>query len=115
MIDCTLLTASRNSPSVRAISSASRRAVQFRLLQQADAAGEMLEHFVAAGLKFSLAPAQILQAGAFALQFLLRPLQFRQLDLLLADQRFNLLPRGGTVGRMGACPASRRRGTGAAD
>ena len=70
-------------------------------LQQADAAGQVLQHFVAAGLKFDLTPPQLLQPRPFALQLLLRPLQFRQLDLLLADQRLDFLARGRTVGRRG--------------
>ena len=58
---------------------------QFRLLQQPDAAGQMVQHFFAAGLEFHLAAAQLLQAGPFALQFLLGPFEFGQLDLFFAD------------------------------
>ena len=47
---------------------------QFRFFQQADAAGQMLQHFLPASLKFGLAPPHFLQAGALAFQFLLRPL-----------------------------------------
>jgi hypothetical protein len=58
---------------------------EFSFLQEADAAREVLGHFLAAGLKFGLTTAQFLEGGAFTFEFLLRPLEFAEFLLGLGD------------------------------
>jgi hypothetical protein len=58
---------------------------EFRLFEQADAAGEVLDGLLAAGLEFHLAAAGFLEAGAFAFEFLLDAFEFGEFLLGLAD------------------------------
>ena len=68
--------------------------VEFGLFEQAEAAGEVMDHFLPAGLEFRLAPAQFLERGAFALQVLLRALQFGEFLLRLDDLAVHLVAGG---------------------
>ena len=67
---------------------------EFGFFEEAEAAGEVLDDFLATGLKFALAPAQFLKAGAFAFEFLLRALEFHQLLLRGHDLAVHVIPRG---------------------
>jgi hypothetical protein len=60
-----------------------------------------LQHFLAAGLELHLAAAQFLQAGPFALQFLLGAFELGELDLFFADERLDLLTGRRPVGFRG--------------
>jgi hypothetical protein len=70
--------------------------------EQAEAAREVVDHFLTAGLKFHLATAGFLEGGAFALEFLLSSLQFRQLLLRFGDAGIHLFARGRTLEDPGA-------------
>ena len=63
------------------------------LFQQAKAARELLDDFLAAGQEFRLPAAQFLQAGALAFQFLLRALEFDELLLRLDDLAVRVVAR----------------------
>ena len=79
--------------------------VELGFLEQAEAAREVVDHFLPAGLEFRLAAAHFLQRGAFALQILLRALQFGEFLLRFDDLAVHLL-----AGRARA--AGRRAGGG---
>ena len=68
--------------------------VELGFLQQAEAAREIVDHFLAAGLEFVLAAAQFLERGAFAFQIVLRALEFGELLLRLDDLAVHLVARG---------------------
>ena len=66
---------------------------EFGLLEQANATGEILDHFLASGSELELPPARFLQRGSFALQFLLNPFEFGKLVLRFADLGIDLFAR----------------------
>ncbi len=68
--------------------------VELGLFEQAEAAREVMDHFLAAGLKFRLAAAQFLERGAFALQVILRAFQLGEFLLRLDDLAVHLVARG---------------------
>ena len=64
-------------------------------VQQAQAAREVVDHLLAAGLEFRLAAAQLLERGALPLQAILGALQFGQLLLGLDHPAIHLVACGG--------------------
>ncbi|MBM31049.1 MAG: hypothetical protein CMD77_09115 [Gammaproteobacteria bacterium] len=71
---------------------------QLGLLQQADATREVLHYFLAAGGQLGASLARLLNLIAFALEFLLHPLEAGQFLLGLGDAGGQLLPAGRGVG-----------------
>ena len=67
--------------------------IELGFFEQAEAAREMVNHFLAAGLKFRLAAAQFLERGAFALQVILRAFQLGEFLLRLDDLAVHLVAR----------------------
>jgi hypothetical protein len=92
---------------VLTICSASRR-VELGFFEQAESAREIVDHFLAAVLKFELAPAQFLERGAFAFQILLRAFQLGEFLLRLDDFAVHLVARG-RAKRIVGCREWRRR------
>ena len=82
--------------------------IEFGLFEQAEAARKMVNHFLAAGLKFRLAAAQFLERGAFALQIILRAFQLGEFLLRLDDLAIHFVARGRAERVVGCGRAVRR-------
>jgi len=67
--------------------------VELGFFEQAEAAREVADHFLAAVLKLKLAAAQFLERGAFALQILLRAFELGEFLLRLNDLAVHLFAR----------------------
>ena len=79
--------------------------VELGFFEQAEAAREVVDHFLAAGLKFNLAAAaQFLERGAFAFQFVLRALEFGELLLRLDHLRSTSSRVGARSGSVSDAP-----------
>ena len=75
--------------------------VELGFFKQAEAARELVDHLLPAGLEFRLAAAQFLECGAFAFQILLRVFQFGELLLRLDHLAVHLVARGRAEGVAG--------------
>jgi hypothetical protein len=68
--------------------------VELGFFEQTESARKIVNHFLAAVLKFKLAAAQFLERGAFAFQILLRAFQLGEFLLRLDDFAVHFVARG---------------------